>query len=193
LTAAAGAATFERTYQIDTSSVAGVPGLVFLQFNPGAADSDPAVAAVENFNGFGATLGAPLYTGDAAGELEVAVILNNTEPLNQVEQPITFGSKFFFRLALEWPDSPMGSAGSTFGLFFVSLADTDPIFVLTDDPTGAAMLVDLLPDGTVLEYLGPYAAAVPEPGTAWLLIGAAGCIWFGRRRLTELRSGVRKG
>lgn len=179
-TAAACAASIERIYQIDTSSVLGIPGLVFLQFNPGS-DSHVAVAAVENFNGFGATLGSPIYTGDAAGELELAVILNNTEPLNQVEQPITFGSNFLFRLVLEWPDPPTGTAPSTFGVFFISLADITPIPILTNDPSGAAMLVDLFPDGTTSEHLGPFATAVPEPSSVALVLAGLTALAFRRR------------
>jgi hypothetical protein len=178
--AAANAAAFERFYQIDTSSVLGVPGLVFLQFNPGF-DSGPAAAAVTNFNGFGAVLGAPIYTGDADGELELAIILNNTEPLNQVEQPITFGSKFFFRFVTESPDPPTGTTGNTFGVFFISLADIMPIPILTNDPTGAAMLIDVFPDGTVIESLGPFATAVPEPGSMALVLAGASALLLRRR------------
>lgn len=181
LATAGSAAVIERTYQVDTSSVAGLPGLVFLQFNPGG-DSGPAVAAVTNFNGFGAVLGPAVYTGDAAGELELAVILNNTEPLNQLEQPITFGSNFLFRLVLESPDPPKGTTGSTFGVFFISLADTIPVFVLTDDPSGAAMTVDFFADGTTSEYLGPYATATPEPGSLWLVLGGSAAVTLLLRR-----------
>jgi hypothetical protein len=179
--AALSAGTIDRFFTVDTSSLAGMSGFLSLQFNPGF-DADPAVASILGFAASGATLGAATPTGDVTGSLPMTVAIGNTAAFNELFQSIVFGTSFEFVLSLSGPavDTPTGAiTGSTFSLSLIDSALTS--FLLSDDPSGAALIVDLFPDASIGMLRAPAVNYVPEPSTGLLALGAVAAFFVARR------------
>jgi hypothetical protein len=185
------------SYQVnvDTSSVSGTPGSLFFQFNPGDSTALSAMATVTGFQGDSGTLATTAqYFGDASGLLPdplTPLTLFNDQAFNAVLQDFTFGSSLSFDVSLSGQGvgattgataSPFISAGSSFAL---SLFDSQGDILLTTDPNGSVVTLNLNVDGsTSVETFstpsgGPPAASVnpavspaPEPCSLTLLASA---------------------
>jgi hypothetical protein len=98
---------------INTSSIAGQSGYIYMDFNPGPLEgiykSQPGTASVEDFSfiGTGGSLGAQDFTqiqnGSAVtGTLSItppgSVTFANTNDVNDYNQAITFSNAFSFQL-----------------------------------------------------------------------------------------------
>ena len=157
------AAAVQYAVTIDTSSVAGTNGYVDLQLNPGNATSQPVTARITNLSiAGGALTGTAQITGDVTGAPPAPIIMNNSTPLNEDFQPVTFGSSVTFLVELSGPgiDAPNGTAtaGTTFS---VSLYDQGQNAILTDQVfgSGAAGQIDVNLNGTLTVTAFPNGAA----------------------------------
>jgi hypothetical protein len=194
---------------VDTSAIVGQQGFLDLQFNPGGAGALPTTATVTNFT-TDATLLASLNgttagtDGDATGTLPGTLTINNTFILNDVFQPVTYGSVVDFTVTLsgQGVDQPNPALpGSAFALTLYASDFATPL--LTTDPSGSVATINLNPNGSTTALTFPAtpggsAAAtvtpatpppsVPEPSTLSLaLLGSAVC-WVLRRRLRETKA-----
>lgn len=175
------AAPITYRVMVSTSAISGTQGYLDLQFNPGGAAAQPATTSITNFASAGGTLGSVVERiGDATGTLPGTVRLNNSLAINNLFQAFTFGSGFSFDLSITGPavDAPL-SASSGSG-FFLALFDTDQQTpLLTINPAGLLLSVQLTPSGTAtvqtfgsspnLITVTPQTAAIPEPATILLL------------------------
>lgn len=206
----------------DTSSLpSGTQGFIDIQFDPGPG-SPLATATVTNFSTDAMflsfinvpSMGGPVSAnidGDASGTLPgpnfpgPLTISNDGGPLNDVYQPVTYGSYISFDVAFS--GSP---AGSSLGLMLYGSDFATPLLVDNNSsdaafsPNGAVIAINLNSDGsaTILTFPDPNnpnfdptnpnspsdgtvtpQASIPEPST-WLLlsIGAAG-VWTMRKRM----------
>lgn len=170
-----------RIFQIsvNTQTIGGVNGYLDFQFNPGGGDSDPGTAAISLYSG--GTLGAATVTGDVTGSLPGVVTISNTTGFNNLFQAITFGAQVFFWVTIDGPvlnsPDPLSTSGSSFS--FSMYADDQVTPLLTDDPSGFAVIIDAGPQGAIaqsnLAQRGIVGISdVPEPGSVWLvLVGMA--------------------
>jgi hypothetical protein len=193
-TAAADAITYHIS--VNTSSIGTVNGYLDFQFNPGGLDTQLAGAQVLNFatDGFLLNSPAPAPTGDVTGDLPGTLAFDNQSAFNDYFQHFTFGNSVAFDLLLNGPalTSPNGtsSSGTTFG--FAVYADDAMTPLLTSDPSGQVLTVDVNLDGTTTPRLlglddsgAPYANAttpVPEPASMVLLASGALGVLARRKR-----------
>jgi Tol biopolymer transport system component len=157
---------------VDTTTLSGTAGTLAFQFNPGALpDAQAATVTITNFAG-GQFSGSAALQGGASGSLIGTLQLQNTATLNEITQPITFGSNISFDItftgaALSQPGN--GLFGSTFALQLLS-ADGGSV-QLSADPSGAISADELAPDGSVTGKVfstvgGRPAAALPHVSDA---------------------------
>jgi hypothetical protein len=176
----AGSATY--LVDVNTNAIAGQAGNLDFQFNPGGASAESATATVTNFQSVGGVLSqTATLTGDASGSLPGTLTLNNGTAYNDVFQGFTYGSNFDFVLTLSGPafDSPGGSFGSSFALSLYDAAGVTPL--LTTDPNGSVLTVDLNVNGTISVLTFPQSStnsipvasvnSVPEPSSLVVLLG----------------------
>lgn len=181
---------------VDTSSLNGTQGFIDIEFNPGLF-SLAATATVTNFSTDATILSSVNSTpagtdGDVpSGTLPNTLIINNTDVLNDVYQPVTFGTFISFDVAF----SGSLANGGTFGL---TLYDSTfiPLLVNPSDPNnpnGTVGTIDLNPDGSTTAQsfpdsngnthttFQPFTSSTPEP-SSWLMLtlGAFG-IWAIRK------------
>ncbi len=136
---------------VDTSSLAGQNGQLVLQFNagglPGAQD---ATATVTHFAMTDGSLSAsPTLVGGASGNLSGSAALENSGPLNELWQTITYGTRITFDVTLSGPaisQATAGLFGSAFALQFLSA--NGQTVQLSSDASGAALIAALKGDGT---------------------------------------------
>jgi len=184
---------------VDTSPLSTQSGFLDFQFNPGDSSAEAATASVTLFQTVGGSLSQPAsLTGDALGSLPGALTLNNGTAFNDAFQGFTFGASFGFTLTLSGPaiDSPGGTTGSAFALSLYAADGITPL--LTTDPNGSVVTIDLNANGTATVYTFAQsptdntpaatvtlAGAVPEPSTvvlALIVVACAGLFNFCRSR-----------
>ncbi len=184
------------TYLVDvnTNAIAGQAGNLDFQFNPGGASSESATATVSSFESVGGALSQPAtLTGDASGSFPGTLTLNNSTAFNDVFQGFTYGSRFDLVLTLSGAalDSPGGSFGSSFALSLYDAAGVTPL--LTTDPNGSVLTVNLNASGTVSVLTFPQSStnsipvasvsSVPEPPSLVLLgFGVLGSLAYAWRQ-----------
>jgi hypothetical protein len=176
---------------VDTSSLSGNAGYIDLQFNPSSFSTQAANAAVTNFS----TDGTLDIFGDVSATLPGTVSFDNGTSTNEYTQGITFGNTISFNVDLSGPaiDLPNGDGG---GSFFLTFYDPSGDTLLTNNPNGPALEVDINGDGsttptafanasggpTVVTYGTPLTAATPEPSMVLLLSGGLAAMAAFRRR-----------
>jgi hypothetical protein len=155
-------ASLSYDVSIDTSSIAGQSGYLYLQFNPGPSlgsiSPQPATATVQNFSFTGGgSLGAQdtvdIADGAAvSGTLPGAVSFANTNAVNDYLQAIQFDNGFSFLLTLDG-----------LGVTAPVVATSQFTVSLFSDAGGNLPL--LTTSGQVYEQNTP----TPIPAAAWLL------------------------
>jgi len=182
---------------VDTSSITGTAGSLEFQFNPGISfdmGTDVLSAQIGSFTGDG-TLGANIYTfGDASNtSLASGVSFQDDMSFNDFIQDFTYGTTFMFQVTFSGNlANPDPSAAFSMTLWdqsgAVVLAGGSTLPLLTSDPSGAALIIDINSDGTQtipVEPEGQQPTAAPEPSSLVLFgVGmvAMGGSWMRRRR-----------
>jgi hypothetical protein len=204
-------AGFSYLVTVDTSPLAGQPGIVSFEFNPGLGTYQSATAQISGFATDGTLMGDTALFGGASGNLNPSppaspqLLLDNSTTFNDGDQALTYGSTLTFRLTLSGDavNSP-GSAdsGTTFSLF---LQDPSLNPLLTNNPAGSVLDTDIpagsnavtstsfatSPGGAMIV---PEATAAPAPASLPLALVGLGLLaarrWYGRVRN---RAGVGSG
>jgi hypothetical protein len=163
---------------VDTSSLNGQSGYLDFQFNPGGAGASAAAAMISSFATDGLLQpAAPLnsISGDVTGTLPGLLTLGNTTAFNDYFEGVTYGNSANFELTLSGPG--VGSSGTVGSSFAFSLFDSSgSTALLTTDPNGSVVTVNLNADGSTSVDTFPQSAnnptpaatvtaAVPEPST----------------------------
>lgn len=172
---ASAASTFH--VELDTSSFAST-GWIDMQFNPGGVSSPLAQVSLSGFTGFGDASTAQLI-GNAYGSLAggYTFVNNDGGGRNGLFHAVDFGGKIGFDVTFSGAADPGAGFGSA---FYVGLYNQAQDAVLgTDDPSGALVLLNWTPAGTVVptmlnNTIGTSVnavSAVPEAET-WLMLGA---------------------
>jgi hypothetical protein len=148
---------------VNTSAVTGTQGFIHLQFNGGAQPFERAKVELLKFETNGRRTGEPSITGNVSGVLSNTVIFENSAPLNELYQPLTFGTKFSFTVVLSGLaiDSPKrtSASGSTFA---ISIYDRTEKPILTNNLSGVAGEIHINVDGST----GPVALPSDGNGTS---------------------------
>jgi hypothetical protein len=174
----------------NTTAIQGTVGSFDLEFNPGGIGTLAATATISNFSTNGTALSLNATDGNVSGTLLPGPLtINNTQGLNDLLENITFGTSIVFELTLSGPGvtSPNSNLpGSSFGL---SLYDSNFDPLLTTDPAGTVLTLNLNPNGstsvenfpsdssggTPVANASLQATATPEPASILLLTsGVAG-------------------
>lgn len=187
---------------VDSHAINGTAGNLDMQFNPGLG-AESATTTITGFISSGGTLaGTSTDTGGAAGTLPQQVTIDNSGAFNDLFQGFTFGSGFEFNVAFAGSalNPPLGTTGgSVFALSLYDAAGTTPL--LTTSPDGAALEININPDGTTSVQNFPsdpngglpvanafLVTSVPEPGTFALCMVGTCCsalsLWKRRRRIS---------
>lgn len=173
---------------IDTSSLAGTSGYLYLQLVNGAnIDTFSATAQLLDFSTDG-TMGATTdgaytnsnkyATGTLPGELTIA---NTNAVLNDYNQAITFGNSISFTLVLDTLGAPDPMSSATFS-FWLSQDAAGAIPLLTAD--GLLFTVDVNGNGVagMPNVLASQVNVVPVPAAALLFApGLLGLVAFKRK------------
>jgi hypothetical protein len=166
-------ASLSYDVNVDTTSLAGTAGYLYLQYNTGINNTATSIATVQNFatdGTLGATVpsaipnGGTYVTGTLPGTVSFTSGYYATQDYNQA---ITFGNSLNFNLLL--PTGTASSAGSNFTLWLAAdAAGATPL--KTAD--GLLLTIGLNADGTatpVIADAGTTATPTPIPAAAWLL------------------------
>ena len=177
---------------VDTSSLSGSTGYLYLQFNPLSGNTSDATAVVSNFATNG-TLGVQDTTnigfgGNVSGTLPGTVTFDNgygtgftKSGINDYNQAITFGTSFSFSVLLTQALNNPATDGSSFTLsLFQDAIGLSPL----KTANGTLVTLNLNSDGTATPTITDAGTtATPIPAAAWLLgsglMGLAGI----RRRM----------
>ena len=171
------------TYQVtvDTSSLASTSGSLDFQFNPGFLTTQPANLQILNFSSDGTPGGSPTLTGDVSGALPGTVAFDNGSLFNDYFTGFTYGNSLTFSVDLFGPavTSPDGTSSSGSSFAFSMFSDPGgTIPVLTNDPSGFALTIDINLDGSTTPTNSSSVLTVqnvtpaPEPPTLLLLVSA---------------------
>jgi hypothetical protein len=175
LTAGSAFASISYDVTVNTSSLSGDTGYIYLQYVTANAASSTATVSGFTTNG---TLAATNDTIDVVngsavtGVLPGSVTFANTNSVNDYNHAITFGNSFSFDLSFSAPSaggSASGSSTFSLGLFADAYGNTPS---LTDSSAGTLFTVSLVNDGsTRTSVLASEAkvSPVPIPATVWLL------------------------
>ncbi len=167
---------------VNASSISGTAGSLDFNFNPGPFASQAASAQVLNFASDGSLAGSPQTIGDVSNApLPAPVTFDNGSGFNDYFEGFTFGSTLTFDVSLYGPalSFPNGTATSGSVFAFSMFSDSGgTVPVLTNNPSGFALLIDVNLDGTTTVM--PFSAetnvqAVPEPGSFVLVAWAVIC------------------
>ena len=169
---------------VNTTSIAGTPGSVDFNFNPGSLVTQAASLQILNFSADGSLAGNPVSSGDVSGALPATLTFDNGTAFNDYFEGFTFDSKLSFDVSLYGSalNSPDGTStsGSTFAFsMFSDAAGTTPVLT-NDSANGFAFVVNVNLDGTTAATDFITASSVPEPSCS-LLVGVA--VAFGILRL----------
>jgi hypothetical protein len=202
------AADFVYLVSANTTAIAGETGSFDLQLNPGGIGTLTVTATITNFTTDGTGLSLNTTDGDVSGTLSPGPLtINNTQSLNDLLENVTFGTSISFTLTLSGPgvvslnpDLP----GTSFGL---SLYDVEFNPLLTTDPGGTVITINLNPDGStsVQTFASDVSGgapvgsatlqtlAAPEPDSIILLITGFAVLCpcrFATKRGSQLRVNV---
>jgi hypothetical protein len=178
---------------VNTTTIAGQSGYFDIQFDPDTLDSLPASIGISEFTSDSVFTGGPTVTGDVIGTLPGQVTLNNDTPFNDLFQSVTFGNSTTFETTLYGPAfnplPPYPSGGSTFSMSLYASDGVTPL--LTTDPGGSILYIDVNPDGSTVATNFPsdfnggasvttfgtvVGTAVPEPSALTNLYSAS--VWL---------------
>ncbi|MDQ2843538.1 MAG: NF038129 family PEP-CTERM protein [Acidobacteriota bacterium] len=181
------AAPITYNVEVNTASIAGTPGSLDFNFNPGPLTSQAASLQILKFSAVGSLAGNPMSNGHVNGTLPATLIFDNGTAFNDYFEGFTFGSTLSFNVSLYGPalSSPDGTStsGSAFAFsLFSDATGTTPVLT-SDTANGFAFVVNVNLDGTTTATNFITGSSVPEPGSG-LLIGVAvafGTLCFRRR------------
>lgn len=190
----AGLVTYAVT--VNSTPANGIDGFLDFQFNT-SGGTGAETATVKSFAHTGGTLdGTSTTAGGGSGVLPSNLTLQNTDPLNEVNQGFTpYGTDFSFTLDLSGPAVGGGSAQSTtFGLSLLASDNATPLSGFTHDGNGFILTIDINPDGSVTVKNNDTGhvtvvkqEAVPEPsalilsGMAAFALGSMGLVRYRRQ------------
>jgi hypothetical protein len=175
---------------IDTSSLSGTDGAIYLQFggglNPDLASIQIATFAV-GAPGTLLSVPAPIANGGVSGSLSsLPLIMDNSGGLNDYLHFLTYGPNLFFTVDFLLPNVLVGQSGSQLSFGLTASDGLTP--VLTQDPAGYIGLISYDTTKTFsVDTLGNDAiesitTAAPEPATALTIAGALAALFAIRRR-----------
>jgi hypothetical protein len=174
---------------INTTPLDGTQGYLAFDFIGGTPVENNTVTISDFVSN--ATLGALTPTGGASGSISPGHgTLNDSQFFNELLQGVTFGSTLSFDLDLT---TNVFSGGIPDEFAFYLLDSTQNPYA-SSDPTGAdSVFVIIVNSGTLTPdaYTSSSAtatitsgnvAAIPEPGSVWLVIGGISSLALIRRR-----------
>jgi hypothetical protein len=146
--ARAGSVSFNVS--VNTASLNGQAGYLDVQFNPGGPGAATGSAALLAFTSDGSQQpSAPLngVSGDVSGTLPDALTLTNSTAFNDFFEGFVYGNTIQFELTLSGPAAGSSTTpGSSFA--FSLYDDTGSIPLLTTDPNGSVLTVNVNADGS---------------------------------------------
>jgi hypothetical protein len=188
-------ASASTIYQIsvDTTSVSGNAGSIYMQFNPGPGTVAPATASILNFGLTGGTLAAAPDppNGGVSGTLPGTVTMANSSALNDYFHTLTYGAQLLFQLEVSATPAGGETGGNVFNLFLLNGDGTANVFS-SSNVDGVLVGIDLAVDGTpslsnfnsdVVSAAVVPTGEIPEPATCWLAGGALVLAGAARRKV----------
>jgi hypothetical protein len=174
--AAAVHATSIFTVTVNTGGLSHDPSLsgpfaVDFQLNQGNAAVNYATISNIMLNG-GSAVGSPTYTGNASGNLNSSIKLNdNGSFANEFSQQLTPGSKLSFVVTLTTNTDPITPDQFTFSLL-QKYGTSNVMNVPTIDPTGANTLLTVTIDSNSPSF-ATYAGTNGDPSAPTVQFGAS--------------------
>jgi hypothetical protein len=160
-------------FLVNTSSVSGAQGFLDFQFNPLNASTLPETATIVSFSGatYNSTLGATLTGGATGGPAGVSnIVLSNSTSYNDAFEGVSYGKSISFTLDLSGIGITNPNGNRSSGEFDFSLFDSNQNPILTSNPNGYALTVDVNANGTIAVVpQSPNVTLTPEPSSLSLL------------------------
>lgn len=187
------------SYQVtvDTSPLAGSASQLAFDFIDGDAAANSIILSAFATDG---VVGSASSFGVVSGTLPGPVTLSDGDFFNEYLLDITLGASLSFLFEATSNALALDSFLDAFSFFVLDPVTLLPFFPTTD-PTGANALFAFNIDGTAsgdlrfhdtafsdISWSVMPAAAVPEPGTLWLLAAGAVAIGLQRRRAVRSRA-----
>ncbi|MCC6367247.1 MAG: NF038129 family PEP-CTERM protein [Bryobacterales bacterium] len=177
-------AAFGAQYQVTVNTI-GAPasGWLDFQFNQGLTGSQSAFVTIGAFAPGGNLTGSPVTSGPVSGTLPSTVTINNSTAFNDYFQAFNFGPQITFLVTLDGPalQTPDGTSTSKSSFAFSMFASDQVTPLLTSDPGGSAVTIDVNLNGTttVTNFsTATSVSAIPEPASL-ALAGAGLLLLFG--------------